>query len=134
MQQALPYTRWLPLSTSTRMKPPSTVDNIEEPSRRVRNLISENPVLVFGRSGCCMCHVVKHLLQGLGVNPSVYEVEEEEEVAAIQEFLGNSGDLRPQFPSVFIGGRLVGGLDQLMAVHISGDLVPILKQAGALWL
>lgn len=37
-------------------------------------------------------------------------------------------------PAVFAGGRLVGGLDRLMAVHISGELVPILKRAGALWL
>jgi hypothetical protein len=36
------------------------------------------------------------------------------------------------FPAVFIGGRLVGGLDRLMAMHIAGELVPVLKQAGAL--
>jgi hypothetical protein len=29
---------------------------------------------------------------------------------------------------------LFGGLDKLMAAHISGELVPILKEAGALWL
>jgi len=49
---------------------------------------------------------VKRLLQGLGVNPAVHEV----------------------------AGKLLGGLDRLMAVHISGELVPILKKAGALWL
>ncbi|XP_044407106.1 monothiol glutaredoxin-S9-like [Triticum aestivum] len=37
-------------------------------------------------------------------------------------------------PAVFVGGRILGGLDWLMAVHISGELVPILKDAGALWL
>uniref|UniRef100_A0A0D3ES93 Uncharacterized protein n=1 Tax=Oryza barthii TaxID=65489 RepID=A0A0D3ES93_9ORYZ len=37
-------------------------------------------------------------------------------------------------PAVFVGGKLLGGLDRLMAVHISGELVPILKKAGALWL
>jgi glutaredoxin-related protein len=35
---------------------------------------------------------------------------------------------------VFIGGNLFGGLDRIMATHISGELVPILKQARALWL
>ncbi|KAK1603155.1 hypothetical protein QYE76_017419 [Lolium multiflorum] len=35
-------------------------------------------------------------------------------------------------PVVFIGGKLVGGLERLMAKHIAGELVPVLKQAGAL--
>ncbi|KAK1677119.1 hypothetical protein QYE76_037967 [Lolium multiflorum] len=38
------------------------------------------------------------------------------------------------FLAVFIEGKLVGGLDRLMAKHIAGELVPVLKQAGALWL
>ncbi|RWV97818.1 hypothetical protein GW17_00039372, partial [Ensete ventricosum] len=58
------------------------------------------------------------LLLGQGVNPVVCEV----------------GEDAVTLPAVFVGGRLVGGLDRLMAVHISGELVPILKRAGALWL
>ncbi|XP_008798271.1 monothiol glutaredoxin-S9-like [Phoenix dactylifera] len=102
-------------------------------------LVAENPVLVVGRRGCCMCHVVKRLLLGLGVNPAVFEVAEDAEaalVAELAEIAAAAGGVQQQvlFPAVFIGGRLVGGLDRLMAVHISGDLVPILKEAGALWL
>lgn len=37
-------------------------------------------------------------------------------------------------PVVFIGGELFGGLDRIMATHISGELCPILKKVGALWL
>lgn len=93
-------------------------------------LAAENAVLVVGRRGCCMCHVVKRLLQGLGANPLVYEVEEETEAAAE----GGSAAEALQFPAVFIGGKLVGGLEWLMGAHISGELVPVLKKAGALWL
>lgn len=39
-----------------------------------------------------------------------------------------------EVPAVFVGGKLVGGLDMLMAAHISGSLIPQLKEAGALWL
>lgn len=83
-----------------------------------------------------MSHVVNRLLLGLGVNPAVYEVDEEddERVAEELELIGNGEDGKVQFPAVFIGGSLFGGLDRLMATHISGELVPILKQAGALWL
>lgn len=39
------------------------------------------------------------------------------------------------FPVVIYGGKLlVMGLDRLMALHISEELVPILKGVGALWL
>ncbi|CAA7402548.1 unnamed protein product [Spirodela intermedia] len=110
----------------------------------IRSLVAENPVLILSRGGCCMCHVVKRLLLGLGVNPVVCELDEDREEAAIMEELTGAprsaerhqwlAPAPPQLPAVFIGGRFVGGLDRLMAAHISGDLVPILKDAGALWL
>ncbi|XP_020210777.1 glutaredoxin-C9 [Cajanus cajan] len=106
----------------------------------VVKMVSENPVMVIGTRGCCMCHVVQKLLQGLGVNPPVYEVDEVDEAAVAAELsrkvVGGGGDDggRVQFPAVFVGGKLFGGLERLMATHISGELVPILKDAGALWL
>ncbi|RRT64024.1 hypothetical protein BHE74_00053102 [Ensete ventricosum] len=84
----------------------------------MRRMVAENPVVVVGRRGCCMCHVARRLLLGLGVNPALCELGEEEDI----------------LPVVFVGGRLLGGIDRLVAVHITGELVPILKDAGALWL
>lgn len=82
-----------------------------------------------------MCHVVKLLLLGLGVNPATCDVGDVDETELVKE-LGEIGRKQDPIllPAVFIGGRLVGGLDRLMAIHISGDLVPLLKAAGALWL
>ncbi|XP_044503534.1 glutaredoxin-C9-like [Mangifera indica] len=101
-------------------------------------MVSENAVIVFARRGCCMSHVVKRLLLGLGVNPAVYEVDEEDEVGVLAELgLINKRfgiDQKVQFPAVFIGGQLFGGLDRIMAAHISGELIPVLKEAKALWL
>lgn len=79
---------------------------------------------------------MKRLLLGLGVNPAMHEVEEKDEVAVIRELeaIVGSNENSMQFPAVFIGGKLFGGLDRLMATHISGELVPILKEARALWL
>lgn len=78
-----------------------------------------------------MCHVAKRLLLGLGANPPVVEVDEDQEAAVIGELSGGQG---MEFPAVFVGGKLFGGLERVMATHISGELVPSLKQAGALWL
>ncbi|KAK7401941.1 hypothetical protein VNO78_13819 [Psophocarpus tetragonolobus] len=143
MHQAIPYRSWRPLhnhSTPLALIAHShNHDNIinENCSARVEgrmvlNMVAENAVIVIGRRGCCMSHVVKLLLQGLGVNPAVYEVEEKDEATVAKQL--ESSDPSLHFPAVFIGGTLFGGLDRIMATHISGDLVPILKKAGALWL
>ncbi|KAK1285628.1 Glutaredoxin-C9 [Acorus calamus] len=135
MQEALPYrsrTEWpsAPTSGHKVVHPSSSPSMIE-------GLVKESPVLVLGRRGCCMCHVVKRLLLGLGVNPAVCEIDgggDEEARFTAELVAATAGGSVPQLPAVFIGGRLVGGLDRLVAVHISGELVPILKEAGALWL
>ena len=62
----------------------------------------------------------------------MHEVADEAELAAA--VTGDAGEAVVALPAVFVGGRLLGELDRLMAVHISGELVPILKDAGALWL
>ncbi|XP_020098960.1 monothiol glutaredoxin-S9-like [Ananas comosus] len=90
----------------------------------VRRVVAESPVVVVGRRGCCLGHVVKRLLQGLGVNPTVCELADG--AAAAGASCGGT--------AVDDAAILVGGLERLMAVHISGELVPILKEAGALWL
>ncbi|KAI9120561.1 hypothetical protein K1719_007594 [Acacia pycnantha] len=107
----------------------------------VVTMVSENAVIIIGKRGCCMCHVVQRLLQGLGVNPPVYEVAEADEDTVAGELSrkigfcgGGGGGERVQFPAVFVGGKLFGGLERVMSTHISGELVPILKDAGALWL
>ncbi|XP_044968761.1 monothiol glutaredoxin-S9-like [Hordeum vulgare subsp. vulgare] len=94
----------------------------------LRRAVAESPALVVGRRGCCLSHVVKRLLQGLGVNPAVHEVADEAKLATAV----TGDEAVVALPAVFVGGRLLGGLDRLMAVHISGELVPILKDAGAL--
>ncbi|KAH7296285.1 hypothetical protein KP509_26G017500 [Ceratopteris richardii] len=72
-----------------------------------------------------MSHTVTRLLCSLGVSPQVIEISSSESVAYEQ---------REEVPTIFIGGRLLGGVDKLLAAHINGSLVPQLKEAGALWL
>lgn len=101
---------------------------------RVERLASESAVVIFSLSTCCMCHAIKRLFCGMGVHPTVYELDEdpkgEEMEKALARLLGGSSVV----PVVFIGGKLVGAMDRVMASHINGSLVPLLKAAGALWL
>ena len=161
MHQAIPFRSWRPLHNPTTHFTPlplithshnhvhknidtvtakTTPSSSPKEETMVLNMVWENAVTVVGRRGCCMSHVVKRLLLSLGVNPAVFEVEEKDEASVASQLEatvrseGTAPQGKLQFPAVFIGGKLFGGLDRIMATHISGELVPILKQAGALWL
>ncbi|KAI3439981.1 Glutaredoxin domain-containing protein [Psidium guajava] len=155
MQKAIPYMACIPASSGPR--PPAVegqgglegtaAETAAAAGSGVGRAVTENAVIVIGRRGCCMCHVAKRLLLGLGVNPAVYEVDDADEGVVVKELKsmiraddkdGSGGDSdndqKLQFPAVFVGGRLFGGLEKVMTTHISGELVPILREAGALWL
>ncbi|KAL2483360.1 Glutaredoxin-C9 [Forsythia ovata] len=152
MQEAIPYRNWLLQENPQTLMNPNNVKRMKQNSSLLydikgqtetgdfKNMVKDNAVIVFGKRGCCMSHVVKRLLQALGVNPAVYEVDEEDESDVVVELkaigAGDGGGKEGlmQFPAVFIGGRWFGGLDRIMATHITGELTPLLKQAGALWL
>ncbi|KAL2552603.1 Glutaredoxin-C8 [Forsythia ovata] len=110
-------------------KPPTT-DSLQ----LILRLAAENAVVIFSKSTCCMCHSIKRLFSGMGVNATVYELDEDprekEMEKALIRLLGSSSAV----PVVFIGGKLVGAMDRVMASHINGTLVPLLKEAGAIWL
>ncbi|XP_073030878.1 glutaredoxin-C1-like [Primulina eburnea] len=104
-------------------------------------LASSNAVVVFTISGCCMCHVVKQLLLGLGVGPAIVELDHHESGRDIQTLLchlsgcGNgTAHIQLVVPAVFVGGRFLGSIEKVLTCHINGTLVPLLKDAGALWL
>uniref|UniRef100_A0A7C9B062 Glutaredoxin domain-containing protein n=1 Tax=Opuntia streptacantha TaxID=393608 RepID=A0A7C9B062_OPUST len=110
---------------------------------KVRGVVGGSAVVVFTLSDCCMCHVAKQLLFGLGVSPTVIELGsgsgDHPHIQALLHHLSGGGEeaAPPQalpLPAIFIGGKFLGGIEALMACHINGSLVPLLKQAGALWL
>ncbi|KAH6761319.1 Thioredoxin superfamily protein [Perilla frutescens var. hirtella] len=106
---------------------PLAIDVEESAAMRIQRLISENPVIIFSRSSCCMCHVMKRLLSTIGVHPTVIELEEDE-IAALSDDSGAASAA----PALYIGGACVGGLESLVALHLSNNLVPKLVEVGAL--
>ncbi|KAK4421200.1 Glutaredoxin-C9 [Sesamum alatum] len=137
MQKTIPYRDWLPTAGGSAAPPPGNRNSDEGETigdaQSVRKLVAENAVVVFARRGCCMCHVVKLLLHGHGVNPSIFDVDDQNEADVKNELTEIIGGV-PQFPAVFVGGELFGGLEDIMGAHISGELVPRLREARALWL
>ncbi|KAJ6941018.1 monothiol glutaredoxin-S1 [Populus alba x Populus x berolinensis] len=79
-------------------------------------MIQEKPVVIFSKT-----------------NPTVYELDripngQQIERALVQLGFGQS------VPAVFIGQRLVGNERQVMSLHVQNQLVPLLIQAGAIWI
>ncbi|KAL3653858.1 hypothetical protein CASFOL_003539 [Castilleja foliolosa] len=105
-----------------------------DPLERIERMASASAVVIFSMSTCCMCHAVKRLLCGLGVNPTVCEIDQDPRGHELEKELSRLLGRPSAVPAVFIGGKMVGAMDSVMGSHINGTLVPLLKQAGALWL
>ncbi|KAM7276737.1 hypothetical protein ACFE04_018603 [Oxalis oulophora] len=99
----------------------------------VNMLVTDRPVVIFSRSTCCMSHTIQALLLGFGANPTIYELDEIPNGTQIERALQQLG-CQPNAPAVFIGGQLVGGPNQITTLHLQTRLVPLLKQAGAIWM
>lgn len=101
---------------------------------KVMKLASQRAVVIFGASNCCMCHTVKMLFTELGVSWTVHELDKDPQGKDVERVLSGMVGRSPPVPVVFIGGRLIGSTDKVMTLHLGGQLVPLLRQAGALWL
>ena len=100
----------------------------EAPAARVGRLVRESPVVIFARRGCYMAHVMKRLLAAVGAHATVIELD----AGAADELAAAAEAGRGAVPALFVGGALVGGLEGLMDLHLSGRLVPRLREVGAL--
>ncbi|RWR94678.1 glutaredoxin-C1-like protein [Cinnamomum micranthum f. kanehirae] len=99
---------------------------------RVLAVTSHYPVVIFSLSSCCMCHTIKTLFCELGVNPAIHELDKDPNGREMEKVLSRLLGRSPPVPIVFIGGQLVGSTDRIMTLHISGSLIPLLKEVGAL--
>ncbi|WJX41569.1 Glutaredoxin-C6 [Trifolium repens] len=114
-------------SSSSSTSSSLSMDLDDSTETRIQRLISEHPVIIFTRSSCCMCHVMKNLLSTIGVHPTVIQLDDNEIPS-----LPTTSD-HTLAPAAFIGGICIGGLESLVALHVTGHLVPKLVQVGALW-
>ncbi|KAK4773732.1 hypothetical protein SAY87_028751 [Trapa incisa] len=98
----------------------------------VMKMIRDKPVVIFSKTSCCMSHTVKTLISSYGANPTVYELDEISQGGDIERALIQLG-CSVAVPAVFIGQRLVGGTNELMSLQVRGRLVPLLREARAIW-
>ncbi|CAN1354371.1 Monothiol glutaredoxin-S6 [Linum perenne] len=99
----------------------------------VDRLVKDKPLVIFTKSSCCMSHSITSLISGFGANPKIYELDQIPNGHQIESALVQLG-CQPSVPAVFIGQKLVGSEKQVMSLHVQNQLVPMLMQAGAIWL
>lgn len=92
---------------------------------KVVKLASENGLVIFSKSTCCLCYAVNVLFQELGFTPYVHEIDHDPEGKEIEKALMRMGC--NAIPAVFINGKLVGSTNEVMSRHLSGTLIPLLK-------
>lgn len=98
---------------------------------KITRLASEKGVVIFSKSSCCLCYAVNILFQELGVSPVVHEIDQDPEGREMEKALMRLGCNAP-VPAVFIAGKLVGSTNEVMSLHLSGNLIPLLKPYQAL--
>jgi len=128
LQKYTHFARLLNISQQPRqtLEPTVTMDVVNV-------LIQDKPVVIFSKSSCCMSHSVETLIRGFGANPTVYDLDRIPNGQQIERALMQLG-FRQSVPAVFIGQQLVGNERNVMSLHIQNQLVPLLIQAGAIWI
>uniref|UniRef100_A0A2P2NL38 Glutaredoxin grx n=1 Tax=Rhizophora mucronata TaxID=61149 RepID=A0A2P2NL38_RHIMU len=98
----------------------------------VNRFVKDKPLVIFTKSNCCMSHSIHSLMSGFGAYPTVFELDRIPNGPEIERALVQMG-CQPSVPAVFIGQKLVGGERQVMSLHVRNQLVPLLMDAGAMW-
>lgn len=98
--------------------------------------ISSNTVLMYSFSTCPFCLKAKQILDEKKVDYKVRELDLETGGYAIRAMLGRRTG-RTSMPSVwvkgtYVGGANDGGLGGVVTLDTSGELEPLLKEAGAI--
>jgi glutaredoxin 3 len=81
-------------------------------------------IVLYSKPGCGYCHAARDLLDRKGAD---YEdIIASSDPAKKQEMIQRSGG-RMTFPQIFIGGKHIGGSDDLHALDRQGELDALLK-------
>ncbi|MGI9353101.1 MAG: glutaredoxin 3 [Rhizobiaceae bacterium] len=81
-------------------------------------------VTIYTRKFCGFCSAAKSLLNSKGVKFKEFDGTWDQSVRADMVQKSNGGRT---FPQIFIGGKHVGGCDELHALDRSGKLDPMLQ-------
>ncbi|RHY04592.1 hypothetical protein DYB25_008242, partial [Aphanomyces astaci] len=100
----------------------------------VKNAIAQHAVVVFSKTTCPYCVMAKEVLKSTGATFHVVELNRMGDEPTGDDVQNACFQLTGQrtVPNVFVSGTSIGGGSDTKALHRSGKLVPMLREAGAL--
>ncbi|KAG5567684.1 hypothetical protein RHGRI_003029 [Rhododendron griersonianum] len=93
----------------------------------VMDLAGQRPLMIFSKSNCCICYTIENLFYGYGASSVIHELDELLNGQQLERELAALGR-QPSVPAVFIGGKLVGGSNEIMSLQVKGELVTMVKK------
>ena len=106
----------------------ASTENMDATKKFIEDEISQHKVVIFSKSYCPYCVDTKKLFQKKEfqeVDVVIHELEKMKNGAAIQSTLGSMSGQRT-VPSVWIGGKFIGGNSETQAAYKNGKLSSML--------
>jgi glutaredoxin 3 len=88
--------------------------------------LSASPITIYTSASCGYCVAAKNFLKSRGLQWN--EVRIDLDAGERERMLARAR--RTSVPQIFIGDTHVGGYDDMMAMHRSGALAPLLQANG----
>ncbi|RID77981.1 hypothetical protein BRARA_A00846 [Brassica rapa] len=123
-----PLKKCLKQTCSVRAMSSSSFESGMEES--VKKTVADNTVVVYSKTWCPYCSEVKTLFKRLGVQPLVVELDElGPQGTQLQKVLETLTGQRT-VPSVFVGGKHIGGCTDTVNLNRKGELELMLAEAN----
>jgi glutaredoxin 3 len=97
----------------------------------ISQVVSEHPVVVFGKSFCSYCHRALEALEAEGAQPLNIQIDYMKNGRNVQDTLADMTGRRT-VPNVFVGGKTIGGGQETVELHERGELRRLLLAAHAI--
>ncbi|KAL7687199.1 putative glutaredoxin, Thioredoxin-like superfamily [Plasmopara halstedii] len=100
--------------------------HVEASKSSIMDAIAKEKVLVFSKTHCPYCARVKSTLEIIGAKYQVVELDTRDDGTQIQSLLLDLTGQRT-VPNIFIGGKHIGGCDDIIALHAKSELSSMLQ-------
>ncbi|NXF75025.1 GLRX2 protein, partial [Sclerurus mexicanus] len=96
-------------------------------ANQIKNVISENCVVIFSKTTCPYCKMAKEIFEDLNVHYTAVELDRNKNGTQFQDILEQMTGGRT-VPRVFVNGTFVGGATDTKKLHDEGRLLPLVHQ------
>lgn len=116
-----------PVTGKARSMPPDCMHRMSHESITVSDQSDQPEIVIYSSAVCAYCVAAKNFLgsRGLRYREVRVDLDPEERARLVER------TRRTTVPQIFIGDTHVGGYDDMMALHRSGGLEPLLAGSAA---